>query len=574
MFLGPIGVAASPRPPRRSCGPCSPAPTARCGPAAATRARSCKVAKDGKLSTFFDAPELEVHALAAGAERRAVRRARRPTARSTTSPRTARRRRSSIRTTSTSGRSRWTRPATSSPRPATRASSTRSRPTARARASTRPTPPTSSRSRSRQSGDCIAGTESPGRVFRIDAAGKAFVLLDSPFREIHALRLAADGTIYAAAVNGTPGRREPRDRSAVAEPARPPVPSVSTEITAITVDGQCGQRVVRPAAAAAAGTPRAAAARSTASAPTACGTSLWDSGEDAPYDLVIEPTGQPARRHRHRRQDLPRQRQSGARDAARPRHGAPGHRAPARAVRPHRRRHEQSRKAVRARRRPRRGAAPTSPTSAMPAPSRAGAPSAGAPRRTPARSHVFTRSGQHRHAGRDLERVVEGVHQRRRRTDREPERALPAVARRLHDDGRAGAGADVGDDRVPAAQPAARGRRRSPSIRPARSSSGRSRPASWRLPASRTTPPTDGRSTQSGSPGGAVRIRPRARPPHLSEGAADVRLEGGGRERRPAAVRRALPPRRGNDLEGAEARRCGIRSSCGTRRRCPTARTS
>src|SRR6478672_3717016 len=64
-----------------------------------------------------------------------------------------------------------------------------------------------------KNGDLIAGTESPGRVFRIDSAGKAFVLLDSPFREIHAIHLAADGTIYAVAVNGPQGseREKPSD---------------------------------------------------------------------------------------------------------------------------------------------------------------------------------------------------------------------------------------------------------------------------------------------------------------------------------------------------------------------------
>src|SRR5215218_5807514 len=56
-----------------------------------------------------------------------------------------------------------------------------------------------------KSGELIAGTESPGRVFRIDASGKAFVLIDSPFREIHSIRLAGDGTMYAAAVNVTQG---------------------------------------------------------------------------------------------------------------------------------------------------------------------------------------------------------------------------------------------------------------------------------------------------------------------------------------------------------------------------------
>jgi WD40 repeat protein len=86
-----------------------------------------------------------------------------------------------------------------------------------------------------KSGELIAGTESPGRVFRIDSGGKAFVLLDSPFREIHAIRLADDGTMYAAAFNSsqaTPSR--PADLP-VTDPSRPPVPSVSTEITAISV---------------------------------------------------------------------------------------------------------------------------------------------------------------------------------------------------------------------------------------------------------------------------------------------------------------------------------------------------
>ncbi|HEX6975289.1 MAG TPA: SMP-30/gluconolactonase/LRE family protein, partial [Vicinamibacterales bacterium] len=86
-------------------------------------------------------------------------------------------------------------------------------------------------------GDLVAGTESPGRVFRIDASGKAFVLLDSPFREIHTVRLAEDGTIYAVAVNGGQGGdSRATDPQVSTEPPRTtPVPSVSTEITTISV---------------------------------------------------------------------------------------------------------------------------------------------------------------------------------------------------------------------------------------------------------------------------------------------------------------------------------------------------
>ena len=106
---------------------------------------------------------------------------------------------------------------------------------------------TSCRSRSRQVGDLIAGTESPGRVFRIDATGKAFVLLDSPFREIHAVRLADDGTIYAVAVNGHRAARPARKSSDVPRLNRraPPVPTVSTEITAVAVVERLSARVDR-----------------------------------------------------------------------------------------------------------------------------------------------------------------------------------------------------------------------------------------------------------------------------------------------------------------------------------------
>ena len=140
------------------------------------------------------------------------------------------------------------------------------------------------------------------------------------------------------------------------------------------------------------------------------------------------------------------------------------------------------------------------------------------------------------------------------------------------------ADADVGDRRVPAAQPAAGGRVRSPCIRPARSSSGPFSTGELEI-AGFEDNTSDGRPPSPTpvlrQPAARRRRRvARARPPDLSEGAADARLEGGRRERRPAAVRRALSPRRGDGVEDAEARVCGIPSSSGTRRRCPTAPTS
>jgi hypothetical protein len=141
-----------------------------------------------------------------------------------------------------------------------------------------------------KNGDLIAGTESPGRVFRIDSSGKAFVLLDSPFREIHAIHLADDGTIYAVAVNGPQSSESTKTPEApVTEAVRPPVASVSTEITAVSVVEAPVSGVVPQSS------PRSSrrGGRGTIYRirPDGLWDAMWDSGEDSPYDLVIEPSG-------------------------------------------------------------------------------------------------------------------------------------------------------------------------------------------------------------------------------------------------------------------------------------------
>ncbi len=138
-----------------------------------------------------------------------------------------------------------------------------------------------------RTGELLAGTEAPGRVFRIDAAGKAFVLLDSPFREIHALKVAADGTIYAAAVNGGAGAASAPEPAA-SEVPRPPVGTVSAEITGVSpIEGPIGS--AQPA------TPRPArrAGRGAIYRIQADGLwdLLWDTGQDSPFDLIVEPNG-------------------------------------------------------------------------------------------------------------------------------------------------------------------------------------------------------------------------------------------------------------------------------------------
>jgi hypothetical protein len=149
-----------------------------------------------------------------------------------------------------------------------------------------------------RAGSLLVGTESPGRVLRVGADGKGFLLLDSPFQEIRALRFNSKGLLYVAAVNGRAGStggaqaagqildRAP-ERTGT-EPAGVPVPSVSTEITAIaigdasTASGSAGSTKDDRR------TPKGAIYRV---APDGLWDQMWESREDVPYDMTFDGEG-------------------------------------------------------------------------------------------------------------------------------------------------------------------------------------------------------------------------------------------------------------------------------------------
>ncbi|HEX3559563.1 MAG TPA: hypothetical protein VHU19_10170 [Pyrinomonadaceae bacterium] len=81
-------------------------------------------------------------------------------------------------------------------------------------------------------GNLIAGTDPGGLVLRVSPEGKAFALYDSPLREIHALSLAADGSIYALALSdAATGSRQSSTAAATSSS------SVSTTSAGGTVTG-------------------------------------------------------------------------------------------------------------------------------------------------------------------------------------------------------------------------------------------------------------------------------------------------------------------------------------------------
>ncbi len=144
-----------------------------------------------------------------------------------------------------------------------------------------------------RAGNLIAGTGSPGRVIRIDPNGKPFVLLDSPFDEIHTVRVDAKGLLYAAALSGRPSSGAPAVTETTeaghpaAAAARPPVPSVSAEITSIAVVDVSGGSGVGSTPEDHR-TPKGAVYRITSDG---VWDQLWESREDTAYDLAFDADG-------------------------------------------------------------------------------------------------------------------------------------------------------------------------------------------------------------------------------------------------------------------------------------------
>lgn len=144
------------------------------------------------------------------------------------------------------------------------------------------------------SGDLLIGTESPGKLFRVDRSGKGFVLVDSSLQEIHALRLDASGTIYAAALSGRPSTDSRPGESPRIEPTRAPsaqpVPTVTTEVTSITiVDASGGD--AQGAASAPRDDRRARRGAVYRISRDGLWDLIWESREDSPYDLSFDVDG-------------------------------------------------------------------------------------------------------------------------------------------------------------------------------------------------------------------------------------------------------------------------------------------
>ena len=426
-----------------------------------------------------------------------------------------------------------------------------------------------------KTGNLLVGTESPGRVLRVDPEGKAFVLLDSPFQEIRALRFDDKGMLYVAAVSGRPsagGAPIAADDARSAD-ARSESRAGAVGLRRDHVDRRRRRRqrigIERHAAG---GSPGAEGRR----LPHRAGRPLG-SAVGIARRLAVRPDLRSARRadrrHRQQGQDLSARRRSAAADAARARRRAAGHGAPQGRRRPALLRDRESRQAV---------------------PALAGA---GAAR------HLRVRAAR-RADGVDLGRDQLARDDVRRANGNRIEVFTRSGNTETPDDTwSAWSAAYTNADGSPITSPKARylqwravltGKGDGPvltsvtaaylqrNLRPqVRTITVHPPGIVFQKPFStgdpelagfddQTTPERKLAAAASAQPGSSSG----ARPPHVSEGAADARLAGRRRERRRPGLRRAVPARRRDGVEDAAQGDAARRSSSGTRRRFRTAPTS
>jgi hypothetical protein len=132
----------------------------------------------------------------------------------------------------------------------------------------------------------------PGRVFRVDSQGKGFLVLDTPYQEVRALRVDPKGVVYVAAQSPRPssGGADTTPTFTADTPAPAPTPTVSTEITSISI-------IDVPVTPQPAGSGGGAADRRGPTGaiyrvlPNGLWDQLWESREDAPYDIAFDADG-------------------------------------------------------------------------------------------------------------------------------------------------------------------------------------------------------------------------------------------------------------------------------------------
>jgi hypothetical protein len=144
-----------------------------------------------------------------------------------------------------------------------------------------------------RSGFVYAGSSPGGILYRVDPTGKVFVLHDSPFREVKSLLLAANGSLYAAVIDGKGD--EPSRRPEPVMPVAPPAGSADVTVTesfAVVPPSGAAPPIPtptpRPSEPSRGGAAKGAILRV---GPSGEVDTLWSDSDETPYALAPAPDG-------------------------------------------------------------------------------------------------------------------------------------------------------------------------------------------------------------------------------------------------------------------------------------------
>ncbi len=140
-------------------------------------------------------------------------------------------------------------------------------------------------------GTLYAGSAPSGILYRVDGAGKVFVVNDSTYREVKALDLGKDGSVYAALVDGRPATADEAAPRAGVGAVVPTTPTSSVEVT--VTEAFTGMPLP--------GASGASAPATTPGGPTKGALvrigpggeidTLWSSSEDTPHSVLSSADG-------------------------------------------------------------------------------------------------------------------------------------------------------------------------------------------------------------------------------------------------------------------------------------------
>ena len=131
-------------------------------------------------------------------------------------------------------------------------------------------------------GNLLAGTGSPGQLFRIAPDGEGFVVLHSEFDEVRAIRMASDGSYYAAAVT-----QSSSGSSATPTPSASTATSATASSTSVTVTASASSSGPTSSTPASSGGGAGSAAGGVYHIqPDGIWDLVWRSSSYAPYDIV------------------------------------------------------------------------------------------------------------------------------------------------------------------------------------------------------------------------------------------------------------------------------------------------